>query len=58
MNTNTRHKLASPAALRLEPPLDPPRDCSEDGHQWRHAGTARDGTTFNRCAVCGIWTDP
>lgn len=37
--------------------MDPPHDCESEGHEWRRIGTAKDGTTFFRCMVCGIETE-
>ncbi len=39
-------------ALRVEPPLEPPHDCREDGHIPKVLGEA-DGDTFYKCKVCG-----
>lgn len=34
--------------------LEPPHDCSEDGHSWRFLGEAKDGTRFYKCRHCGV----
>lgn len=34
-----------------DPPLDPPENCEDDGHDWKT--TFRDGDTFSRCRRCG-----
>jgi len=37
-----------------QPPLDPPHDCAEDGHNWQRSGQAPDGTEFCKCRECGL----
>lgn len=48
--------LGSPAAMRMEPPLDPPEDydCDEQGHVPKFVKESADGfVSLYRCIHCG-----
>lgn len=32
-------------------------NCEDEGHDWKHTGTAEDGTSFYKCRRCGIETE-